>query len=35
MDILIPLVIIAVVFGFSVRKFKPELWSKVTAKFKK
>jgi hypothetical protein len=35
MDILIPLVIIAVVFGLSVRKFKPELWKKVTAKFKK
>ena len=29
MDILIPLVIIAVVFGFSVRKFKPELWKKI------
>jgi len=35
MDILIPLVIIAVVFGLSVRKFKPELWKEVTAKFKK
>jgi hypothetical protein len=35
MDILIPLVIIAAVFGFSVRKFNPELWKKVTAKFKK
>jgi hypothetical protein len=35
MDILIPLVIIAVVFGLSVRKFNPKLWKKVTAKFKK
>jgi hypothetical protein len=35
MDILIPLAIITVVLGFSVRKFKPELWKKVTAKFKK
>jgi len=35
MDILIPLVMIAVLLGFSVRKFKPELWKKVTAKFKK
>ena len=35
MDILIPLVIIAVVFGWSVRKFKPEVWKKITAKFKK
>jgi hypothetical protein len=35
MDILIPLVIIAVVFGWSVRKFKPELWKKVISKFKK
>jgi len=34
MDILIPLLIIAVLLGFSVRKFKPELFSKVTAKFK-
>ena len=35
MDILIPLVIIAVVVALSVRRFKPELWKKVTAKLKK
>jgi len=35
MDILIPLIIITVIAGWSVKKFKPELWSKVTAKFKK
>ena len=35
MDILIPLVIISVVLGWSVKRFKPELWNKVTAKFKK
>ena len=35
MDVLIPLVIITLVLAFSVRRFKPELWSKVTDKFKK
>ena len=35
MDILIPLVIIAVVFGLSVKKFKPELWKEAVSKFKK
>ena len=35
MDVLIPLGILAVVFGLSVRRFKPELWKKATAKFKK
>jgi len=35
MDILIPLVIIAVVLAFSVRRFKPELWKKAVSKFKK
>ena len=35
MDILIPLAIIVVVLAWSVKKFKPELWNKVTSKFKK
>jgi hypothetical protein len=35
MDILIPLVIIAVVVALSVRRFKPELWKKAVSKFKK
>jgi regulatory protein YycH of two-component signal transduction system YycFG len=35
MDVLIPLVIITVVLAWSVKKFKPELWNKITAKFKK
>jgi len=34
MEILIPLAIIAVIMGWSVKKFKPELWAKVTSKFK-
>ena len=34
MDILVPLIIISTIVLFSIRKFKPELWSKVTAKFK-
>jgi hypothetical protein len=34
MDILIPLTIIVVVLAWSVKKFKPELWAKVTSKFK-
>lgn len=35
MDILIPLVIIAVVVAWSIEKFKPELWSKIVSKFKR
>mgnify|MGYP000035327327 FL=1 len=35
MDILIPLIIVAVVLAWSVKRFKPELWTKVTSKFKK
>jgi len=35
MEILIPLAIIAVIMGWSVKKFKPELWDKVVSKFKK
>jgi len=35
MDILIPLIIVTVVLAWSVKKFKPELWNKVTSKFKK
>ena len=34
MDILIPLAIVVVVLAWSVKKFKPELWNKVTSKFK-
>ncbi len=35
MDILIPAIIITAVILFSIKKFKPELWSKITSKFKK
>jgi hypothetical protein len=35
MDILIPLIIVAAVLAWSVKRFKPELWTKVTSKFKK
>jgi hypothetical protein len=35
MDILIPLIIVAVVLAWSVKRFKPELWDKVTSKLKK
>ena len=35
MDVLIPLIIVAVVLAWSVKRFKPELWTKVTSKFKK
>jgi hypothetical protein len=35
MEVLIPLGILAVVVALSVRRFKPELWNKVTSKFKK
>jgi len=35
MDILIPLGIMVLVIALSMRKFKPELWNKVTSKFKK
>jgi hypothetical protein len=35
MDILIPLVIISVVVLFSIKKFKPQVWKKIVAKFKK
>jgi len=35
MDILIPLVIILTILGFSVKKFKPLWWSKITSFFKK
>jgi hypothetical protein len=34
MDILIPLVVISAILLVSIIKFKPELWKKVTAKFK-
>ncbi len=29
MDILIPLIIVAVVLAWSAKKFKPELWNKL------
>ena len=35
MDILIPLIIVTVVLAWSVKRFKSELWNKVTSKFKK
>jgi len=35
MDILIPLIIVTVALAWSVKRFKPELWNKVTSKFKK
>jgi hypothetical protein len=35
MDILIPLAIISVIVLLSIKKFKPQVWKKVTAKFKK
>jgi hypothetical protein len=35
MDILVPLVIISVVVLFSIKKFKPQVWKKIVAKFKK
>jgi len=35
MDILIPLIIVAVVLAWSVKKYKPELWNKITSKLKK
>ena len=34
MDILIPLIIVTAVLAWSVKRFKPELWNKVTSKFK-
>jgi hypothetical protein len=35
MDILVPLVIISVIVLVSIRKFKPQVWKKIVAKFKK
>ena len=35
MEILIPLIIVTVVLAWSIKKFKPEMWNKVTSKFKK
>ena len=35
MDILIPLLIISAVVLFSIKKFKPQVWKKIVAKFKK
>jgi len=35
MDVLIPLIIITLVLGWSVKRFKPLLWSKITSILKK
>jgi hypothetical protein len=35
MDVLIPLVIMAIVVLLSVKRFKPELWEKAVSKFKR
>jgi hypothetical protein len=35
MDILIPLAIITTIVLFSIKKFKPQVWKKIVAKFKK
>jgi hypothetical protein len=35
MDVLVPLIIVTIITLFSIKKFKPELWSKITSKFKK
>jgi hypothetical protein len=35
MEVLIPLTVIVVVIGWSVKRFKPELWEKAVSKFKK
>jgi len=35
MEVLIPLAVVAVVIGWSVKRFKPELWDQVVSKFKK
>jgi hypothetical protein len=33
MDILIPLVVISAILLVSIRKFKPQVWKKIVAKF--
>jgi hypothetical protein len=35
MDILIPLVVISAILLVSIKKFKPQVWKKIVAKFKK
>ena len=35
MEVLIPLAAIVVVIGWSIERFKPELWNKIVSKFKK
>ena len=35
MEVLIPLTVVAVVIGWSVKRFKPELWEKAVSKCKK
>ena len=35
MEVLIPLIVVAVVIAWSIERFKPELWSKAVALFKK
>jgi len=35
MEVLIPLAVVAVVIAWSIKRFNPELWSKIVSKFKK
>jgi hypothetical protein len=35
MEVIIPLAVVVAVLAWSVKRFKPELWKEVTAKFKK
>jgi hypothetical protein len=35
MEILIPLAFIIIIAAYSVKKFKPQVWKKIVAKFKK
>ena len=35
MEVVIPLAVVVVVLAWSIKRFKPELWKEVTAKFKK
>mgnify|MGYP003676503541 CR=1 FL=1 len=35
MDILIPFIVITVIILFSIRKFKPAIWVKITSILKK
>ena len=35
MDVLIPLGIITIIILFSIKRFKPQMWQQLIAKFKK